>query len=405
MSTTVLVQEPERGHTHACPTWVPVLVGRDPERCKIAIKDPSVSRAHCELYAEMDGRLRVKNLGKHGTWIGEARVEDTAHARAGDVLRLGPTRTLLVVGTLDPLAPQRDPQGVLNVPQRLEPHFVLLRPVGRGGAGIVYEAWDEAKGRRVALKLLLSGGRASAELVERFRREAALQGTMRDYPGIVKVWELGTLPRSGELFFSMEFVRGTTLRHRIKDGLLRAEGVRLMARVARAVHYAHEHGVVHRDLKPSNILVTDRDQVRLTDFGVAKALEDQDGLTVTGVLMGTPNYMAPEQIEDAKRVGPPADVYGLGAILYHVLTGRPPFQGDNLNRMLDQVAQGDYPAPEELDPTIARPLGDLVRAAMVVDPGARTATARALAEGLEAWLRAVAPAKKVSLAPPRPPGA
>ncbi len=405
MSSVVLVQDVDRGQVHACPTWQPLVVGRDPEACALVIKDRHVSRRHCELYAELDGRLRVRPLSEKPTFVNGQRVEGEAHARAGEAITLARAVTLQVMGVLDPVAPRRDKDGWLTLPQRLLPHLIILRMVGHGGAGIVYEAWDEQLRRRVAVKLLLLGGRATPELVERFKREAVLQGSLREYPGIVRVHDLGTLPDTGELFFSMEFVKGDTLRQRIKGGLPRLEGVRLMARVARAVHYANEHGIVHRDLKPGNVMVSDKGVIRLTDFGVCKALEDQDSLTMTGVMMGTPNYMAPEQIDDAKRVGPTADVYGLGAILYHVLTGRPPFVGDDLNVMLDQVARGDYPPPESIDATVDPTLSAICRQAMNVDPSDRTPTALALAEALEGWLRRHDPPKKVTLRRPRAPGA
>lgn len=400
MSSVVLLQDVERGQVHACPTWQPLIAGRDPAACAVVIKDRHVSRRHCELWAELDGRLRVRPISDKLTLVNGVRVEREAHARPGETVSLSGTVTLQVVGVLDPLAPRRDKDGWLTLPQRLLPHLIILRVVGHGGAGIVYEGWDEQARRRVAVKLLLLGGRATPELIERFKREAQLQASLRDYPGIVRVHDLGTLPDTGELFFSMEFVKGDTLRQRVKAGLPRVEGVRLMARVARAVQYAHDHGIVHRDLKPSNVLVSDKGVIRLTDFGVCKALEDQDSLTMTGVLMGTPNYMAPEQIDDAKRVGPAADVYGLGAILYHVLTGRPPFVGDDLNLMLDQVARGDYPPPEHLAPTIDPELSTICRQALRVNPRERTPSALALAEALEGWVRRFDPPKKVTLKKP-----
>jgi serine/threonine protein kinase len=401
VSSVVLVQDLDRGVVHACATWQVVVVGRDPEACGLVIKDRHVSRQHCELYAELDGRLRVRPLSKKPTLVNGVQVETEAHARAGESITVSRDVSLAVIGPLDPIAQRRDKDGWLTLPQRLLPHLVILRIVGHGGAGIVYEGWDEEKRRRVAVKLLLAGGRATAELVERFKREAILQGSLRDYPGIVRAYDLGTLPDTGELFFSMEFIKGDTLRQRIKAGLTRAEGVHLMARVARAVHYAHQHGIVHRDLKPGNVMVSDKGVIRLTDFGVCKALEETESLTMTGVMMGTPNYMAPEQIDDAKRVGPQADVYGLGAILYHVLTGRPAFVGDDLNRMLDQVAKGDYPPPESLDPTVDPALSSICAQAMAVDPARRTATAMALAEALEEWLRRHDPPKKVTLRQPK----
>jgi pSer/pThr/pTyr-binding forkhead associated (FHA) protein len=396
MSSGVIVQEQHKGKAHVCPTWSAVTVGRE-GTCQFLLKSETISRKHCELYAELDGKLKVVDLSSQGTFINGQRIDKEGVAKIGDELRLGAEVRLKVIGVLDPLLPKRDQQGLLTLPQRLLPHLVILNVVGHGGAGIVYEGYDEKRRRRVAVKVLIAGGRATPELLERFKREAMLQGSLKDYPGIVRVHELGTLPDSGELFFSMEFVKGGTLRQRVKDGLSHLEGSRLMARIARAVHYAHEHGIVHRDLKPGNIMVSEEDTIRLTDFGVCKALEDTQSLTLTGVMMGTPNYMAPEQVEDAKRVGPPADVYGLGAICYHVLTGQPPFLGDDLNRMLDLVVKGEFPPPHQLDPRIDAELSGVVMRAMVTDPDRRTPTAMKLAEELEAWVKRIDPPKKVTL--------
>jgi serine/threonine protein kinase len=399
----VVVQEQHKGRAHVCPTWVSVAVGRDPG-CAFAIKEESVSRRHCELYADIDGSLKVKDTSSQGTFLNGAKVEGEAVARTGDELRLGRDVRLIFVGPLYPSVPRRDPQGQLTLPQRLTPNLVLLRAVGHGGAGVVFEAMDEALRRRVAVKLLLLGGRASDELLERFRREAAVQASLKDYPGIVRFHELGKVPDSGELFFTMEFVAGGTLRQKIKDGLPgdHVAGARLMARIARAVHYAHEHQIVHRDLKPGNVMLTPDDAIRLTDFGVAKALEDEQSITLTGVMMGTPNYMAPEQVEDAKRVGPEADIYGLGAICYHALTGHPPFLGDDLNKLLDDVVQGRLLPPEQVDPKLDPELAGVVKKAMARAPGDRWPTALALAKALEAWARRVDPPARVTLRPSQP---
>jgi serine/threonine protein kinase len=190
------------------------------------------------------------------------------------------------------------------------------------------------------------------------------------------------------------------LRDRIRHGLPRLEAVRLIARVARAVAYAHEHGLVHRDLKPGNVLVSERGVIRLTDFGVSKALEDEEGITATGALLGTPAYMAPEQVEDAKRVGPEADIYSLGVILYLALTGRLPFAGKSLNEVLDRVLEGDLVAPREIDSTIDPELEAICLKAMSVAPADRHGSAMDFARALDAWGRRAAPPRRVTLRAP-----
>jgi len=400
VSRSVLVQETRRGKVHVCQPGVPLLVGRDAKSCRLHLDDRRISRRHCELMAEADGRLRIKDLSTYGTRIRGEPIDGVGWARLGDRLVVGKDWELDVVGLLDPDAPTRDREGWLTLPQRIPPHYLLLRAVGRGAAGVVYEAFDEDKKQRCALKLLVAGGPATDELIARFKREAIMQGTLRDWPGIVSVLDFGRLPDSAELFFTMDFVPGKTLRQRIKDGLSRKEGLKLVARTARAVHYAHEHGIVHRDLKPANVMVADDGAVRLTDFGVCKALEDHDGLTMTGVMLGTPNFMAPEQVDDSKRVGPAADVYGLGAILYSVAAGRVPFHGETITEILDKVVRGDLVAPIDVDPTIDDELNAICLEALAPEPEGRHESALALAKGIEAWLKKYAPKTKVHLAPP-----
>ena len=401
MSDGVIVQESRRGKLRLCAVWQPLVVGRDPS-AGFRLRDRALLERHLELTAEFDGRVRVRVLEGARAAINDAPVEREAHASPGDVVRLAPKVALTVLGALDPAAPTRE-RGALRLPQRLSERYLLLRGIGRGSAGVVYEGYDLEQDRRVAIKLLVAGGRAAPELIERFRREAALQAQLRDYPGIVSVWDHGTVPDSGELYAVMEYVTGTTLRQRVRDGLPRLDGVRLMARVARAAAYAHDHGLIHRDLKPGNVMVSEQGTVRLTDFGLCKALEDQDGMTVTGVLLGTPSYMAPEQIEDAKRVGPAADVYALGAMLYVVLTRRLPFDGETLSAILDGVIAGAIVPPRQADPTIEPELEAMCLKAMSRLPEDRTPSALHLAKALEAWVRRVDPPKRVSLGLPGSP--
>jgi serine/threonine protein kinase len=375
-----------------------VLVGRDPKACRIATKNEHVSRRHCELYAEDDGRLRVTDQGsKRGVFLNGARLAERAHAGSGDTLLMGPELGLRVLGLMDPEAPGRLRDGTLALPQELEPHYLLIRQIGRGAAGLVYEGFDESRRERCAIKLLVAGGPATDELVTRFKREALLQAKLADYPGIVTVRDFGKLSAGGELFFVMDFVGGVTLHDLIRQGIPRQEGLRYLARIARAVHYAHEHGIVHRDLKPSNVLVSSKGVIRLTDFGVCKALEGSEGITGTGTMLGTPNYMAPEQIDDSKRVGTAADVYALGAILYVILTGTLPFQGRTVAEVLDKVQEGDLVPPRRTDPSIDRALEALCVRALEREPERRPESALALAKEIEAWLKGADPPTRVKL--------
>ena len=242
---------------------------------------------------------------------------------------------------------------------------------------------------------------ADREAGRRFSREIKLQASLKDYPGIARVYDQGTVPGSGELYCVMELVSGESLLARLKrKDLSRVEGVRIVSRVARAVEYAHAQGVVHRDLKPANVLVNQDGMVRLTDFGIAPTLDGDGKLTSTGLMVGTPGFMCPEQIQGLASVSPATDVYGLGALLYAVLCGRPPIEGKSLADALRAVVQGKVTPPRALDPTIDQALDELVVQALRKDPADRVPSARVFAEALEGWLRVHDPAQKVSLRSP-----
>ena len=395
----VLVQEDRRGRVAVCPLGEGLSVGAERGLAGFAIRgDSSLAPVHAWLRGNADQSVDVIPEGEAEVFVKGVKITGAVRVPVGDSIRLGPRRTLTNLGLLDSRAPTRS-FGLLALPQRIK-DFIFLRLVGRGSSGLVYEAYDEAHGRRCAIKLLTAGGRASHEVQERFRREVTMQARLGDYPGVVTMWDLETVPDSGELFASMEFVPGTTLRRVFADGLERVAGVRLVARVARAVHYGHEHGLLHRDLKPANVMVTPGGSVRLTDFGLCKALEEDDGMTATGVLLGTPSFMAPEQIEDAKRVGPAGDIYALGAILYVHLCGRLPFAGAGVREVLDAVMSGSKPPPRSVDPTIDPDLEAICTDCLRFEPEERPPSALAVAERLEAWVKAAAPPASVSLLPP-----
>ncbi len=203
------------------------------------------------------------------------------------------------------------------------PGYEPLGELGRGGMGVVYRARQTALGRVVALKMILSGAHAGADDLARFRTEAEAIARLQ-HPNIVQIYEVGE--HDGLPFFSLEFCGGGSLdRSLAGKPLPPRDAALLVVTLARAMQAAHEKGVIHRDLKPANVLLAEDGTPKITDFGLAKRL-DAAGQTVTGSVMGTPSYMAPEQAEGKKAVGPAADVYALGAILYECLTGRPPFR-------------------------------------------------------------------------------
>ena len=266
--------------------------------------------------------------------------------------------------------------------------YELLEEIARGGMGIVYKARQKSLDRVVALKLLLFGPQASPEFAQRFRAEAVLAASLQ-HPNIVAIHEVGA--HAGQQFFVMDYVAGPSLAQRISDLRFRIsdfkQSARWMKTTAEAIHYAHERGILHRDLKPSNVLIDADDQPRVTDFGLAKRLEGDSQVTVTGQVLGSPNYIPPEQALGKRgKVSRQSDVYALGAMLYHLLTGRPPFQGETLTDTLQQVLHTEPLAPRLLNPSAPRDLETICLKCLEKEPARRYATAQALAEELDRFL-------------------
>jgi len=246
------------------------------------------------------------------------------------------------------------PALAFELPHRFGDHE-LLEEVGRGGMGIVYRARQLSLNREVALKMILRGQFASAADRDRLRAEAAAAARL-DHPGVVPVYEVGEI--EGHPYFSMKYVRGHTLAQRLAAGPLTGrEAARLVAAVSRAVEYAHRQGVLHRDLKPSNILIDEEGRPHVSDFGLAKQVSDAISLTRSGAVLGTPAYMAPEQAAGMRgQVGPRSDVYSLGSILYHALTGRPPFQAASPVDTVLMLLEQDVVPPRVINPKTDRDL-------------------------------------------------
>ena len=265
--------------------------------------------------------------------------------------------------------------------------YELLEEIARGGMGIVYKARQVSLDRIVAVKMILAGAIASKEFVQRFRTEAAAAASLQ-HPNIVAIHEVGFA--EGQHFFAMDYVEGRTLAQLVAKGPLPArQAATYLKTIAEAIHFAHERNVLHRDLKPSNVLIDSAtDQPRVTDFGLAKRLEAETELTLSGQVLGSPNYMSPEQAT-AKRgtVGKRSDVYSLGAILYHLLTGRPPFQGETLTDVLHQVVNDDPLAPRLLTPRVPRDLETICLKCLEKEPARRYQTAQELADELGRFLR------------------
>lgn len=270
------------------------------------------------------------------------------------------------------------------LPQRVG-DYAILEEIARGGMGVVYKARQLSVNRIVALKMMLSGQFAGEEERSRFHLEAEAAGQL-DHPNIVPVYEAGT--HDGRPFLSMGFVDGLSLRGLLAQGPLAPRDAATMARsMALAVHYAHTKGIVHRDLKPQNVLVDAAGQPRITDFGLAKVLATDSGMTTTGQILGTPSYMPPEQAAGRiDQIGPASDVYSLGATLYNLLTGRPPFQAASTIETIQQVLQKEPVSLVALNSAVPRDLETICLKCLHKEPFRRYESAQALADDLGRFL-------------------
>ncbi|MBI1831028.1 MAG: serine/threonine protein kinase [Planctomycetes bacterium] len=281
--------------------------------------------------------------------------------------------------------------------------YEVLEELGHGGMGVVYKARQIGLDRIVALKMIRAGASANEEDRVRFQVEAEASAQLR-HPNIVQIYEVGD--KDGLPFFSLEFVEGGSLDRALSGNPQEPrDAATLIETLARAMHYAHEQGVIHRDLKPANVLLQIADRImqnestpqsaignlqsaipKITDFGLAKRLEADSKQTQTGAVLGTPSYMAPEQATAKKDIGPAADIYALGAILYEMLTGRPPFRGPSAWDTLNQVVHDEPVPPSQLQPTVPRDLETICLKCLEKAPANRYASAQALADDLERWL-------------------
>jgi serine/threonine protein kinase len=263
--------------------------------------------------------------------------------------------------------------------------YELLEEVARGGMGVVFRARQLGLNRIVALKMILAGRLATEDDLHRFLMEAEAVARLQ-HPNIVAVHETGIV--EGQHFFSMEFIAGSTLAKRVAEGPLPSRNAARYVRIiARAVHHAHRQGILHRDLKPSNILLDGDDEPHVTDFGLAKRLGSDSGHTRTGSILGTPSYMAPEQASGrVKELTPAVDVYGLGAVLYELLTGRPPFRSETPLDTVLQVMETEPVPPQLLNPKVDADLEKICLKCLEKDPARRYPTAEALAEDLQRYL-------------------
>jgi serine/threonine protein kinase/Tfp pilus assembly protein PilF len=264
--------------------------------------------------------------------------------------------------------------------------YELLEQIGRGGQGVVFRARQKSLNRIVALKVIGLGHWATEAHLKRFRLEAEAAARL-EHPGIVPIHEVGE--RDGSCYFSMKFVEGGQLDEVVRRAPMSIrQAVELITKVARTVHYAHEHGILHRDIKPGNILLDAKGEPHLTDFGLARLVESESTVTRTMEVLGTPSYMAPEQaVGNNAGISSITDVYGLGAVLYQLLTGQPPFAGGTTYETIKLLLDTEPRKPRLLNPKIDRDLSTICLKCLDKDPQRRYSSALALAEDLERWLK------------------
>ncbi len=303
---------------------------------------------------------------------------------AGDPSESKPAPTVRPV-SVPPADSRSEAQAADQLPRRFG-DYELLEQIARGGMGVIFKARQVSLNRIVAVKMILAGQLASKEMVLRFRAEAESAANLH-HPNIVAIHETGEI--EGQHYFSMDYVAGPDLGRLAREGPVDARrAARYVEKIAQAVHYAHEHGVLHRDLKPSNVLIDDQDEPRVTDFGLAKKFTVDSGLTLSGQLLGSPNFMPPEQASRKRgKVGRYSDVYGLGGLLYHLLTSRPPFQAATLEETLQQVFEREPVSPRALNPNLARDLETICLKCLEKEPARRYPTAQAVADELGRFLR------------------
>src|SRR6516225_4623017 len=264
--------------------------------------------------------------------------------------------------------------------------YELLEVIGRGGQGVVYRARQKSLNRIVALKVIGLGHWATEAHLKRFRLEAEAAASL-EHLGIVPIHEVGE--RDGQCYFSMKFVEGGQLDEVVKQTPMSIrQAVELVAKVARTVHYAHDHGILHRDIKPGNILLDKKGEPHLTDFGLARLVESESEITRTVEVLGTPSYMAPEQAAGNNiKLTRATDVYGLGGVLYQLLTGHPPFAGGTTYDTIKLLLETEPRQPRLLNAKIDRELSTICLKCLEKDPQRRYSSALALAEDLEHWLK------------------
>ena len=355
-----------------------VAAGNAPDRQELLRQHPELAEELAAFLAEHD-RIRVISAPLAA---GKESPLPRPSVSPEDVT-LPPQTDATEMPTLPPGGPPIAPSPGTKI--RYFGDYELINEIARGGMGVVYKARQSKLNRTVALKMILAGQLAGPDDVRRFYTEAEAAAKL-DHPGIVPIFEIGE--HEGLHYFSMGYIEGTSLAKRVTDGPLPPqEAAALTEKIAEAIAYAHQRGVIHRDLKPGNVLLDRSGEPKVTDFGLAKKVQDDSGLTASGQILGTPSYMPPEQAAGkVSQTKEPADIYALGAILYALLTGRPPFQSDNPLDTLLQVINREPVSPRQLNPKVPQDLETVCLKCLEKDQHRRYESASALAEELQRFL-------------------
>jgi WD40 repeat protein/tRNA A-37 threonylcarbamoyl transferase component Bud32 len=344
---------------------------REAEQAGVAPDRDELLRRHPDLASELQAYFAERERPAQPAATGEFRPDNPAEA---------PT-----------LAPGECPGVPAGTARSSFGDYELLEEIARGGMGVIYKARQSRLNRLVALKMILAGQLASPADIERFRMEAEAAAGL-DHPNIVPIYEVGEY--QGQPYFSMKLIEGGSLAQALSGGQwavgtkqAQRRAARLIVKVARAVHYAHQRRILHRDLKPANILLDNKGEPHVTDFGLAKRVAGNARLTQSGAVVGTPSYMAPEQARAEKALSTAVDVYSLGAILYELLAGRPPFHAATPLDTLLQVMEREPVRPGSYEPDTNADLETICLKCLEKDPARRYGSAEALAEDLERWLK------------------
>src|SRR5437762_1818531 len=384
----------QTGNVQATPTMIRVI--RICRKCgaKIFSDVPERLCPRCVLKSALSNLPDAAVAG--GDSSAEAAYSAEAAAKAGSAKADDPGRSDTPSAVDDNRAPNNKKSASVAELLGELGDYELLEEIGRGGQGVVFRARQKSLNRTVALKVISLGQWASKAHLKRFRLEAEAAAKL-EHPGIVPIHEVGE--RDGSCYFSMKFIVGGQLDEVVRSATADSSGgerapmstrqaAELIAKVARIVHYAHEHGILHRDIKPGNILLDAKGEPHLTDFGLARLVETESTMTRTLEVLGTPSYMAPEQaMGNNSAVSSATDVYGLGAVFYQLLTGQPPFAGGATYETIKLLLDTEPKQPRLLNPKIDRDLSTICLKCLEKDPKRRYSSALALAEDLERWLK------------------